>query len=54
MAVAPEHRISEEDGSSVWQWLFIGWLNPLLKAGLKVLPNIQTASGRSALNCTLA
>jgi len=32
----PEERISEEDGASMLQWLFISWLNPLLKAGMSV------------------
>jgi len=31
--VPPDERRSPEDGSSVWEWLTLAWLNPLLKAG---------------------
>ena len=39
--VPPDERRSPEDGSSVWEWLTLAWLNPLLKAG-KACPHPQS------------
>jgi len=34
--VPPENRLSSEAGCSIWEGLFLSWLNPILAAGNKV------------------